>query len=338
MRIKLETKSHVDKVILDYLEKNASDLLVDKINNGVVVTQDGKQLINKKTLAGFWDYAYKQAREIAEKGSKATCTADEVVFGWAIHYFEEESIVESLYNLDGTPYKVATPQVNMSVKTSAPVKTKTKQEQNGQCSFFDVIDDKPTDTDEDDVDEEDIDEETDEYEQPASPQIVEQVNKPIATVSLAPMYIRYKELQDAYPDVIIAMRVGDFYEIFGDNAVIVSRELDLTLTGRNVGFPERMPMVGFPYHMAEVYAQKIAKNHKVALGSNLEDLTFHTPQVEEDDFDLTEEEMRLFDGSVALSTVVEMDEADSSENNSAHYDKYAVDIVMQLLGNIIKVG
>ena len=90
--------------IKEYLEMSASDMLADKINNGVQVEKDGQTLLNKKTLDGFMKYATEEARKLAEKGSMCACVEDSVVFGWAIHYFEEESIIEKLYNADGTEY------------------------------------------------------------------------------------------------------------------------------------------------------------------------------------------------------------------------------------------
>ena len=59
------------------------------------------------------------------------------------------------------------------------------------------------------------------------------------------MYRQYLDIQRKYPDCIVAYRLGDFYEVFGENAVKIAKELDLTLTGRDCGLDERIPMVGF---------------------------------------------------------------------------------------------
>ena len=68
------------------------------------------------------------------------------------------------------------------------------------------------------------------------------------------------------------MRVGDFYEVLGDNAVKLAKELDLTLTSREVGLPERVPMIGFPYHAAEKYfSQIIALGHKISVCEGLKE-------------------------------------------------------------------
>ena len=101
MKLNLEAKNPPQQRIKDYLEQSASEVLADKINNG---TPAQDNLINKKTLDGFMKYATEEARKLAEKGSMCACVEDSVVFGWAVHYFEEESIIEKLYNADGTEY------------------------------------------------------------------------------------------------------------------------------------------------------------------------------------------------------------------------------------------
>ena len=120
--LNLKANNEPQNRIKEYLEKSASDVLADKINFGTEVEKDGKTLINKKTLDGFMRYATEEARKIAEKGSQYACVDDATVFGWAIHYFEEESIIEKLYNEDGTEYQEKKPEP----KKPAPKKT-TKQ-------------------------------------------------------------------------------------------------------------------------------------------------------------------------------------------------------------------
>ena len=92
------------ELIKKYLTENASDSLAEKINNGIRIEKNGKTLISKKTLDGFMKYATDEARKLAEKGATYACVDDATVFGWAIHYFEEDSIEEKLYNLNGTEY------------------------------------------------------------------------------------------------------------------------------------------------------------------------------------------------------------------------------------------
>ena len=85
---------------------------------------------------------------------------------------------------------------------------------------------------------------------------------------ITPMMRQYLEMKERYPDSILFFRLGDFYEMFNEDAKLVSRELDLTLTTRDRNKPpeERTPMCGVPYHSAEAYiARLIAKGYKVAI-------------------------------------------------------------------------
>ena len=76
---------------------------------------------------------------------------------------------------------------------------------------------------------------------------------------LSPMMRHYVELKDKYPDVILLYRLGDFYEMFFEDAITISHDLELTLTGRSAGLEERVPMCGIPYHAASVYIDKIQR-------------------------------------------------------------------------------
>ncbi len=89
---------------------------------------------------------------------------------------------------------------------------------------------------------------------------------------LTPMMQQYLEQKDLWPDCLLFFRLGDFYEMFFDDAVIASRELELTLTGRDCGFPERAPMCGVPYHAAESYINRlVGRGYKVAICEQVED-------------------------------------------------------------------
>ena len=89
---------------------------------------------------------------------------------------------------------------------------------------------------------------------------------------LSPMMRHYVELKDKYEDTIILYRLGDFYEMFFEDAEVVSHELELTLTGKSAGLEERVPMCGIPHHAAEIYIDKlIKKGFKVAICEQLED-------------------------------------------------------------------
>lgn len=89
---------------------------------------------------------------------------------------------------------------------------------------------------------------------------------------MTPMMLQYFEIKNQYKDHLLFYRLGDFYEMFFDDAVIASRELELTLTGRDCGEKERAPMCGVPYHSAEGYIGKlIEKGYKVAICEQTED-------------------------------------------------------------------
>ncbi len=85
------------------------------------------------------------------------------------------------------------------------------------------------------------------------------------------MMLQYLEIKEQYKDFILFYRLGDFYEMFFNDAIIASRELELTLTGRDCGEPERAPMCGVPYHSVEPYIGKlISKGYKVAICEQME--------------------------------------------------------------------
>jgi len=90
--------------------------------------------------------------------------------------------------------------------------------------------------------------------------------------SLTPMMRQYMETKEKYPGMILFFRLGDFYEMFFEDAELVSRELELTLTGKSCGLEERAPMCGVPYHSAETYVNRlIEKGYKVAICEQMED-------------------------------------------------------------------
>ena len=87
-----------------------------------------------------------------------------------------------------------------------------------------------------------------------------------------PMMLQYFDIKNQYKDHLLFYRLGDFYEMFFDDAKTASRELDLTLTGRDCGMPERAPMCGVPFHSADSYiARLIAKGYKIAICEQTED-------------------------------------------------------------------
>ena len=89
---------------------------------------------------------------------------------------------------------------------------------------------------------------------------------------LSPMMQSYMQTKDAYKDSILFYRLGDFYEMFFDDAITASRELEITLTARACGLEEKAPMCGVPHHAVDLYISRlINKGYKVAICEQLED-------------------------------------------------------------------
>ena len=326
MRLNLETKSKEQELVKAYLEENASETLAEKINNGTPFEKDGKTFINKKTLDGFMRYACDEARKLAAKGVNSACVEEKVVYGWAVHYFEEESIEGTLYNEDGTEYKPAPKPTPAKVKTVEPKKPEQRQ-----ATLFDFME---TEKSEPEVNDENGD---DEDEQPSQEEIdeilaeiaVEEKSDAEPEKLVPPIWQKYQELQKEHSDRILLYRLGDFYEVFGDNAVTLSDELGLTLTGRDFGLTSRVPMIGFPYHAADNYLQKIIQKHKVAIAETPDDVKLLL-EPEEDYDELTEEEMREFDGDIEEPQDLD-DEPDDGFDASA-FDKTALAILDAIFG------
>ena len=261
MELNLKANTPAEQRILEYLQNNASETLANKINNGTPFEKDSNPLLNKKTLSGFMKYACEEARKTVESGSSSACIEDSVVYGWAVHYFEEESIEGTLYTLDGEEYKPAVKAKNAQKSTYTP--TSAPKQQNQQASLFDIISQENNVAD------------TTKQEQPG---IQKKEGSPKETPKIetkqtfSPVYTEYKTLEEKCSDYVIAYRLGDFYEILGKDAVTIASELDLTLTGRECGLAYRIPMVGFPYHAAELYFGKIARKHNLAICENDKDI------------------------------------------------------------------
>ncbi len=91
-------------------------------------------------------------------------------------------------------------------------------------------------------------------------------------LAISPMMQQYLEIKEAHKDAVLFFRLGDFYEMFFEDAVEMSRELELTLTGRDCGLSERAPMCGVPYHAVDMYVAKlVAKGYKVAICEQMTD-------------------------------------------------------------------
>lgn len=102
-------------------------------------------------------------------------------------------------------------------------------------------------------------------------------------MALSPMMQQYLQIHEQYADCLLLFRLGDFYELFFEDAKTASRELELTLTGRDCGLEERAPMCGVPYHAVNTYVEKlIEKGYKVAICEQLEDPALAKGLVERD--------------------------------------------------------
>ena len=307
IKLNLTPQNKQEELILDYLQNNASETLVDKINNGTPFEKDGNPLLNKKTLSGFMKYACDEARNLAEKGANSACIDDATVYGWAIHYFEEESIEGTLYTIDGAEYKPA-PKKSVNTKPLTP-KPQPQKQQSLQFSLFDKIDEnevKDTKTDALTAETDTNDDETDMPSEEEMQETLAQVHEEEQREKGNPMYQKYTAYQAEKPTAIVAYRLGDFYEVLGDNAVMLGNEMELTITSRDVGLKERVPMIGFPYHAAENYFAKIVRKHDLYIIENEHETQFipsllHIDNrlIDEDTGEiLSEEEMREFDGDI----------------------------------------
>lgn len=91
-------------------------------------------------------------------------------------------------------------------------------------------------------------------------------------MALSPMMQQYMKIKEEYQDCVLFFRLGDFYEMFFEDAKRISRELELTLTGKKCGLEERAPMCGVPFHSADTYiARLVEKGYKVAICEQTED-------------------------------------------------------------------
>ncbi len=343
--LNLTAKGTEQERILAYLQENASDVLTEKINNGTPFEKDGKTLINKKTLYTFMKFAEEEVLKlIAEnerKGRQVRCIEDATVFGWAIHYFEEESIEGKLYNQDGTEYEPPKP-VKKTIKPATPVVpyTPPSPKPKPQMSLFDLIDEqakaeeKPVATVE----------ETDEDDEQPTPEEIQEILAEVAEQEKkerqepkkgSPMFQRYNAILERYPDRVVAYRLGDFYEIMGNSAVIIANELDLTLTGRDCGLDERVPMIGFPYHAADVYFAKMAqRGHKIAVAEDENNVRL----IESDDKRLIDIETGEVLSDVPPAAEPETDILAREREIAKAFDKDALIKLSDLLGEIFTLG
>ena len=284
--LKLKTENTSQEMVKAYLEENVSEILAQKINNGVTVERDGKKLVMKKDLNGFWKYASKRAIK-----QSAAYIDNSTVYGWAIHYFEEDEIEGALYNEDGTPYKPAP----APVKTTSTIPTYTppapkpkpqmsifddllKTEQTANTPTMSEADNEKTDGDDEGADawerpEEELGDDSeadDEAEGNDKEEAADDLGDDEPEEQGTPFYQCYQKFAAKYSDAVLFLRLGDFYEALGDHAIKISDALGLTLTGRDCGLKSRVPMCGVPYHAFEVYLAKLLeRGFKVAVAEDL---------------------------------------------------------------------
>ena len=215
MKLDLEAKTKEQELVKAYLEENASEVLAEKINSGVRIEKDGKTLINKKTLDGFMKYASDEARKLASKGANSACVEDKVVYGWAVHYFEEDSIEGTLYNEDGSEYKPA-PKV-----TDKPVIKPVQQKKNyAQISIFDFEEKEKQENEEAEENVQEKDKSEDNEESPTQ----DEINEMLAELAEDEKLSRPQEIIDVETGEIISESndeiISKLRDIFGDCFIV----------------------------------------------------------------------------------------------------------------------
>ena len=201
--LNLKAESPELQAIKEFLQENANEFLAEKINNGVYIQKDGKRLLNKKDLTSFMKYACEEARKLSAKGATSACVKDDVVFGWAMHYFEEPDIIGKLYNEDGSEYKPAPKKSNLNVQyIPAPiVSAKPTPLKPQQFNLFDMMAQAETPT-ADEPNELNVDRETGEI-LPPKP-----IKKNDVSLQASPLYQKYMRFQNQYHQSVISYKVG----------------------------------------------------------------------------------------------------------------------------------
>lgn len=380
-KLNLEAKNETQKIIKDYLEKNVSDMLAEKINNGVRIHKDGKTLINKKTLEECMEFAIKEAQKLTEKGARAACIQDSVVFGWAIHFFEGDSIEGTLYNEDGTEYKPPKP---VTPPKPATAYTPPKPQPKPQMSLFELMEnnageekpsenardvsqkavqpDNPDRDDKEPCDDADTDEESTEEELREAAETEKDLPLPAMPEKAkavqmlgSPFYQRYMRIQDKHPDHIVLFSRGDFYEALGKGAQILAENLALTLTGRDCGLLERVPMVGVPHHAVDNYIGKALEcGLKIVLADSSDNVKVYPQQTAVPKPAKAEEapvrddppagdgkhwidEKTYVDDDGLVHNVEEPEEDDAPAFDMSAYDAEALAKLDEIFGNVLEL-
>ena len=368
MKLNLQATTKEEQKVKAYLEANASEVLAEKINNGVRIQKDGKTLLSKKTLAGFMKFACDEAKKQAEKGVQSACIDDAVVYGWSVHYFEEDSIEGVLYNEDGTEYKPPKP---VTPPKPATAYTPPKPQPKPQMSLFELIEnnaneEKPSENAQDvsqkavqqDDPEPDEEEPTEEELReaaeterdlplPAMPEKAKAVQ-----MQGSPFYQRYMRIQDKYPAHIVLFSRGDFYEALGKGAQILAENLALTLTGRDCGLLERVPMVGVPHHAVDNYIGKALEcGLKIILADSSDNVKVYPQQtavVKAEEAPVRDDppaghgkhwidEKTYVDDDGLVHNVEEPEEDDDPAFDMSAYDAEALAKLDEIFGNVLEL-
>ena len=138
--------------------------------------------------------------------------------------------------------------------------------------------------------------------------------------NLTPMMKQYMEIKEKYKDSILFFRLGDFYEMFFEDAKIASKELEITLTQRDCGQEEKAPMCGIPHHVSDTYISKLVeKGYKVAICDQLEDPALAKGIVKRD-------VVRV----ITPGTITDANMLDDKSNNflvSIYFDDFGIGII-----------
>ena len=265
------------------------------------------QLVMKKDLAGFMKYATEEARKAAPKGAFSACIEDKTVFGWLMHYFEENSIEGRYFNPDGTPYTPPKKEKKKPAATMAPKLNSTpKPKQEAELTLFDMLaaateqekpivesqpePAKPTFIDpfaesedlppmafsnELDPTEDEIQATMEEYSQMETPVIdLEEPPEP----PLLAHYEKMLEVQQEYPQAAILMIVDKDMEVYGEPAKVLSQVLMLKLDQRDFGRYGCLPRIRFPYTDFEQYFDRMNERYELALITTLDCCAVHYPK------------------------------------------------------------
>ena len=317
MKLNLPTQNNEQEILLAYLEQNTSEALAEKINAGIPVSKNGTQLIMKKDLTGFMKYATEEARKAAPKGATSACVGDQTVFGWLMHYFEEDSIEGRYFNPDGTPY---TPP-KQEAKKAAPAKPKDNPKQEAELTLFDMlaaateqekaipeskpepavteptaVESKPeapiesTFIDPFECNEglspvafsSELDPTEDEIQ--ATMEEYSQMETPVVDLEEPPEppllahYEKMLEEQQEYPQAAILMIVDKDMEVYGEPAKVLSQVLMLKLDHRDFGRYGCLPRIRFPYTDFEQYFDRMNERYELALITTLDCCAVHYPK------------------------------------------------------------